>query len=112
MDESYKNTKNLNNLMLSKSSIPFGVYNTYNYPQSHHAVLNNFRSDFEDFSHYQDNSLRLRPLLLKKGGSSSIVPFKLQNKNIKFNYIRSTNYGSGNIELGKAPIEVNPNQTN
>jgi hypothetical protein len=34
IDESYRNTKNLNNLILSKSSIPFGVYNTYNYPQS------------------------------------------------------------------------------
>jgi hypothetical protein len=65
MDEPYRNTKNLNNVILSKSSIPFGVYNTYNYPQSHHAILNNFRSDFEDFSHYQDNTLKLRPFFKK-----------------------------------------------
>lgn len=62
LDESYRNVKNTNNLFLSKSSIPFGVYNTYNFPQSNHAVLNNFRSDFEDFSHYQDTSLNLKAL--------------------------------------------------
>jgi hypothetical protein len=107
MDESYRNTKNLNTLMISKSSIPFGVYNTYNYPQSNHAILNNFRSDFEDFSHYQDNTLKLKPLFLKKISGNLDKPVKLQNKNIRFNYIRSNNYGSG-----ASSIEVNPNQTN
>jgi hypothetical protein len=111
MDEPYRNTKNLNNVILSKSSIPFGVYNTYNYPQSHHAILNNFRSDFEDFSHYQDNSLKLRPFF-KKSIQAYSNPLMLHNKNIKFRYIRSANYGSGNVELGKSSIEVNPNQTN
>jgi hypothetical protein len=107
MDESYRNTKNLNTLMISKSSIPFGVYNTYNYPQSHHAILNNFRSDFEDFSHYQDNTLKLKPLFLKKISDNIDKPIKLSGKSIRFNHIRSNNYGSGS-----SSIEVNPNQTN
>jgi hypothetical protein len=112
MDESYRNVKNLNTLILSKSSVPFGVYNVYNYPQSHHAILNNFRSDFEDFSHYQDNSLRLKPLFLKKVDQSIELPLKLQSKNIKFNALKSNNYGSGNTTLGKSTLESNPTQLN
>jgi hypothetical protein len=112
MDESYRNVKNLNTLVLSKSSVPFGVYNVYNYPQSHHAILNNFRSDFEDFSHYQDNSLRLKPLFLKRVDNLSELPLKLRNKNIKFNNLKSNNYGSGNTVLGENVLESNPNQVN
>jgi hypothetical protein len=37
---------------------------------------------------------------------------KLQNKNIKFNSIRSNNYGKGNLSLGSNLLEVNPNQVN
>ena len=56
---SYRRYKNLSNVVVGKSSIPLGVYNTYNYPQSHHAVLNAFRCNFRPFSHFQDNPLDL-----------------------------------------------------
>jgi heme/copper-type cytochrome/quinol oxidase subunit 2 len=112
MDESYRNTKNLTTLILSKSSVPFGVYNTYNYPQSHHAILNNFRCDFEDLSHYQDNSLKLKPIFFKKITGSLEKPIKLQSKNIKFNSLRSNNYGKGSLDLGSDLVEVNPSQLN
>merc|ERR1712100_2695 len=59
MDESYSDYKNLMNLYVGKLSLPLGVYNTYNYPQSHHSVLNSFRADYEDFSHFKDTSLNL-----------------------------------------------------
>jgi heme/copper-type cytochrome/quinol oxidase subunit 2 len=92
MEESYRNSKNLNNLLLSKSSIPLGVYNTRNYPQSSHGVLNNFRSDFEDFSHFKDNPLKLKVSLLSSKDFSSTEPLKLLKKNIRFSSVKpSTN---------------------
>jgi hypothetical protein len=57
MDESYADQKNLFQLYVGKASTPLAVSTTYNYPQSHNAVLNSFRSDYEDFSQFQDLSL-------------------------------------------------------
>jgi hypothetical protein len=57
MDESYADQKNLFQLYVGKSSSPLAISNSFNYPQSHNSVLNNFRSDYEDFSHFQDLSL-------------------------------------------------------
>ena len=57
MDDSYSDQKNFLNTLVSKSTNPLSVTNSYNYPQSHHAVLNAFRSDFEDFSQFTDNKL-------------------------------------------------------
>jgi hypothetical protein len=57
MDESYADQKNLFQLYVGKSSTPLSASTTYNYPQSHNSVLNSFRSDYEDFSHFQDLSL-------------------------------------------------------
>ena len=85
MEESYRNSKSLNNLLISKSSIPLGVYNSRNYPQSSHAVLNNFRSDFEDFSHFKDNALKLKISLLGSKDFEATKPLKLTSKNVKFN---------------------------
>merc|ERR1711871_195657 len=85
MEESYRNSKNLNNLLISKSTIPLGVYNSRNYPQSSHAVLNNFRSDFEDFSHFKDNALKLKISLLGPKDFEATKPLKLTSKNVKFN---------------------------
>ena len=53
-DDSYMDHKNLGAVYINKSAIPINASHTYNFPQSHHAVLNNFRSDFEDFSHFND----------------------------------------------------------
>jgi hypothetical protein len=57
MDEAYADQKNLFQLYVGKSSTPLSASTTFNYPQSHNAVLNSFRSDYEDFSHFQDLSL-------------------------------------------------------
>lgn len=56
---SYRGYKNLSNVLIGRSSTPLGIYNTFNYPQSHHAVLNAFRCNFKHFSHFQDNLLEL-----------------------------------------------------
>jgi hypothetical protein len=93
MDDSYRNLKRLTNTIVTKTSVPFGVYNLYNYPQSNHAILNNIRTEFEEFSQYQDKSLVLkkfnnnRNLFLEK-------PIKLKDKNIKFNNYHRNNYGT------------------
>jgi hypothetical protein len=57
MDESYADQKNLFQMYVGKSSSPIAATTSFNYPQSHNSVLNNFRSDYEDFSHFQDLSL-------------------------------------------------------
>jgi hypothetical protein len=112
MDDSYRNVKNLNNTLLSKSSIPLGVYNTYNYPQSSHAVLNNFRSDFEDFSHYSDTSLKLNLTLFDSKLLDVDAPLRLSNKNIKFNDVKAPTYSKGLETLSSNDLENNPNQAN
>jgi hypothetical protein len=57
MDESYADYKNLSQMYAGKSATPVAVTSPVNYPQSHNAVLNSFRADYEDFSHFQDLSL-------------------------------------------------------
>jgi len=58
-DNSYRDQKSTSNLLLSKSTTPLNINSGFNYPQSHHGILNNFRDNFADFSHVQDNSLDL-----------------------------------------------------
>jgi hypothetical protein len=57
MDESYADYKNLSQMYAGKSATPLAITASVNYPQSHNAVLNSFRADYEDFSHFQDLSL-------------------------------------------------------
>jgi hypothetical protein len=57
MDESYADQKNLFQMYVGKAASPMATTNSFNYPQSHMAVLNSFRSDYEDFSYFQDLSL-------------------------------------------------------
>lgn len=65
MDESYADQKNLFQMYVGKSSSPIAAVTSFNYPQSHNSVLNNFRSDYEDFSHFQDLSLNTSKLFKK-----------------------------------------------
>jgi hypothetical protein len=112
MDESYSDYKNLSNLFIGKSSLPLGVYNNYNYPQSHHAVLNSFRSDYEDFSHFQDTSLNLSNKISTDLNKSLDSLFSSNSNVTTFN----TNLGtiSGNVlsTLDTGNYEANPTQLN
>lgn len=112
MDESYSDYKNLSNLFIGKSSLPLGVYNNYNYPQSHHAVLNSFRADYEDFSHFQDTSLNLSSRA-NTNLDNSLDSLFSSNANItSFN----TNFGAINqnvmSDLNSVNYEANPTQLN
>jgi hypothetical protein len=69
MDESYSDQKNLFQFYVGKSTLPLSGTVQGNYPQSHNAVLNNFRSDFEDFSTFTDLSLKTS----KASSSSSLT---------------------------------------
>jgi hypothetical protein len=60
MDESYADQKNLLGIYAGKNASPLTTNTTFSYPQSHASVLNAFRSDYEDFSLFQDLSLRSR----------------------------------------------------
>jgi hypothetical protein len=44
-------------MYVGKAATPVSVTTSFNYPQSHNAVLNSFRADYEDFAHFQDLSL-------------------------------------------------------
>lgn len=108
MDESYADQKNLLTFYTSKNSTALGVYNTYNYPQSHHAVLNNFRSDFEDFSHFNDLSVSNPKLPL---GDTSGSLFRGKLSNIKFS--KEYHSAHGNTFTSNQGVgDVNPSQTN
>jgi hypothetical protein len=113
MDESYQDQKNLVNLYIGKSSTPLMVSNTYNYPQSHHAVLNAFRADFEDFSHFQDNSLDLSKLYSTNttSGTDSNL-FSLKSQNIKFGDKSLPNTGVALENLQSVNYDANPSQLN
>lgn len=112
MDESYSDYKNLMNLYVGKSSLPLGVYNTYNYPQSHHAVLNSFRSDYEDFAHFQDTSLNLTT----KGSSISQVNldnlFTDMKGSTEFDLNTASTNSNSFTSLSEVNYETNPNQLN
>jgi hypothetical protein len=60
MDEAYADQKNLLGIYAGKNSSPLTTNTTFNYPQSHASVLNAFRSDYEDFSIFQDLSLKVK----------------------------------------------------
>jgi hypothetical protein len=108
MDESYADQKNLLNFYVSKNSTPLSLYTTFNYPQSHHAVLNNFRADFEDFSHFQDLSTTFQKAA-KNGAQGTI--FKNNIKYTKLNKTSSPEHGTALDALNNTS-DVNPLQNN
>ena len=113
MDESYQDNKNLANVYISKSSTPLMVSSTYNYPQSHHSVLNAFRADFEDFSHFQDNSLDLSNLYTTNSTKTSGANlFSLKSKNLKFDNASTSNVGAALEDVQGGNYETNPSQLN
>jgi hypothetical protein len=108
MDESYSDQKNLLMYYVGKNTAPLGVYNSHNFPQSHHAVLNNFRSDFEDFSHFQDLSAKFT----KVGGSDSVSDLRRYDLKVtKFNKLQAPEHGKG-FNSSSVSSDVNPNQQN
>jgi hypothetical protein len=108
MDESYSDQKNLFMYYVGKNTTPLGVYNSHNFPQSHHAVLNNFRSDFEDFSHFQDLSTKFTKANV---GSQAGDFCKYDTKVTKFNKVHAPEHGKGFNSLGISS-DVNPSQQN
>jgi hypothetical protein len=110
MDDSYRNLKRLTSTMVTKTSVPFGVYNLYNYPQSNHAVLNNFRSDFEEFSQYQDKSLVLNNATINNKNFFLEKPIQLKDKNIKFNNYSRNQYGTSIQIISNKNLENNSEQ--
>jgi hypothetical protein len=88
------------------------ITNTPVYPQSHHSVLNNFRSDYEDFSHFNDSNFKNVTSKLGSLSSTCDDNFSLSSKSIKFNKASSnlnSNSLSSNLTSG---YENNPNQLN
>jgi hypothetical protein len=112
MDESYSDYKNLANLFIGKSSLPLGVYNNFNYPQSHHSVLNNFRSDFEDFSHFQDTSLNLSNKNNLDLETSLPTLFSSSSNVISFNNTAAMVNGNVLSNPNNPSYEANPTQLN
>lgn len=112
MDDSYMDYKNLGNLYVGKSSLPIGVHNTFNYPQSHYAVLNSFRADYEDFSHFQDTSLDLSNVNLLN--SELNLDTLRDNKGVVTSFNEVTSKDSGSTLNGPtlSTIEANPTQLN
>jgi len=106
MDDSYSDQKNLNYVYISKSSIPFNVNSTFNYPQSHYSVLNNFRADFEDFSHYQDINMPSKSLLKTSGFDTKLFNFK--SKNSSFASDKSSNFGKSLQSLDSSTVDNDP----
>lgn len=108
MDESYSDQKNLLMYYVGKNAAPLGVYNSHNFPQSHHAVLNNFRSDFEDFSHFQDLSTKFN----KANGVDQVNDVrKYDLKVTKFNKVNAPEHGKG-FTSSTLNNDVNPSQQN
>jgi hypothetical protein len=108
LNQYYQNLKNLLNFYVSKNSTPISLYTNFNYPQSHHAVLNNFRADFEDFSHFQDLSTSFQ-----KASQSGLNGNLLKNniKYTKFNKTSSPEHGTA-LESVNGASDVNPLQNN
>jgi hypothetical protein len=108
MDESYADQKNLLNFYVSKNSTPLSLYTNFNYPQSHHAVLNNFRADFEDFSHFQDLSTGFKKASLDLNQSNL---FKNNLKYTKFNKTIAPEHGTS-FSTTYGSSDANPFQHN
>ena len=106
MDDSYMDQKALINTFTSKGAVALGVFNSHNHPQSTHAILNNFRSDFEDFSHFQDNSLNMSNLKQDSRSTTFGDLSTLKGKGIKFNKLTADVQS-----LDATSYEVNPNQS-
>lgn len=104
MDESYADQKNLLGVYVGKNSSPLSSNNTFNYPQSHASVLNAFRSDYEDFSVFQDLSLKQK-LTKPELNLSSWEDLLFKTKNSSSLTSESTNTFS---LIGSQTNEVNP----
>jgi hypothetical protein len=111
-DESYQDQKNLNNLMVTKSSLPIGVFNTFNYPQSHHSVLNSFRADYEDFSHFSDISFKNPHASDSVNDLNSENLLLLKSKNLKFDNNTAANNSNNIVTSNSSSYENNPSQVN
>lgn len=107
-DDSYLDHKNIGFSYVGKATLPVGVSSTYNYPQSNHAVLNNFRSDFEDFSYFSDIKLSTPSLFLNSISLASEDFTSLKEKNIKFQSDLGSTYASSVCATDASPVEVNP----
>jgi hypothetical protein len=111
MDEAYADQKNLFQLYVGKSSTPLAAATTFNYPQSHNAVLNSFRSDYEDFSHFQDLSLLTSKSNLSSSGSEDLwngLVLKKKSNVTLFDKSFSTESSSTALKVGASEQEVNP----
>ena len=108
MDESYADQKNLLNFYVSKNSTPLSTYTQFNYPQSHHSVLNNFRADFEDFSHFQDLSTVFKNDL---NHNSQNNLFKSNLTYTKFNKTSTPEHGTA-FGPKEGSLDANPLQNN
>jgi hypothetical protein len=107
--------KSLMQLYVGKSSMPFGVSNLFNYPQSHHAVLNSFRADYEDFSHFQDISLGTSSeLKVDKFATldSELVLPELTTITSDLTQFDNTNSSLHGSNLSTSTLESNPTQLN
>jgi len=111
-DESYQDQKNLNNLFVTKSSLPMGVHNSFNYPQSHHAVLNSFRADYEDFSHFNDINFKNPQTLNTESSLNSDDVLLLKTKNLKFDNSSASNNSNSINSVSANSYENNPGQVN
>jgi len=107
MDESYSDQKNLFNFYVGKAASPILISSSFNYPQSHHAILNNFRSDYEDFTFFQDLSLKLKPLSLK-----SVEGQALENNILRVNNKGGTESTNNSLLLGVKGGDINPSNYN
>jgi len=112
MDESYSDYKNLATLFVGKSTLPLGVYNLFNYPQSSSSVLNNFRSDFTDFSHFNDTSLDLGDVKSLVTNNQTDTLFSTTQLVTEFNQSTAATNDNTLVNVGISNQEVNPTQLN
>jgi hypothetical protein len=109
-DDSYLDQKNLMNIYVTKKATPLTICNTYGYPQSHHSVLNNFRSDFEDFSNFSDNKFRSPNLQSPNLNFGYTSPIFLKNQKLLSN-VSYTPLNSQTVKFSNNPTyDVNPSQ--
>jgi hypothetical protein len=114
MDESYADQKNLSNFYVSKATSPLLSATPFNYPQSHHAVLNNFRSDYEDFSFFQDLSLNTKATTSKSliSNLDDLTSLKTKSSSPSFDRNFTTESSDGFKVLNSNSLEVNPTNQN
>lgn len=114
-DDSYLDQKNLLNLFYAKKSLALGLGTLYNNPQSSHSVLNNFRADFEDFSHFQNtskNNLAKLPQLKSLSETNLDNPIKVKYLTKSFNQYSSLSNAQPVTSTEAVNLDVNPSQTN